>query len=54
MRATIKDIARLTGLSIATVSLALNNKGARFPGETRDLVFGAARDLNYHPNQRLR
>jgi LacI family transcriptional regulator len=51
MRATIKDIAKLTGLSITTVSLVLNNKGARFPGETRDLVFGAARDLNYHPNQ---
>jgi LacI family transcriptional regulator len=51
MRATIKDIAKLTGLSITTVSLVLNNKGARFPGETRDMVFDAARDLNYHPNQ---
>jgi LacI family transcriptional regulator len=51
MRATLKDIAKQTGLSITTVSLVLNNKGARFPGETRDLVFDAARNLNYHPNQ---
>jgi LacI family transcriptional regulator len=51
MRATIKDIAKMTGLSITTVSLLLNNKSSRFPDETKKLVFDAARKLNYRPNQ---
>lgn len=51
MRVTIKDIARETGLSISTVSFILNNKGDRFPLETRKLVFDAANTLNYRPNQ---
>ena len=49
MKATIKDIARIAGVSASTVSLALNNK----PGvgeETRLRVQSIAEKLNYIPN----
>jgi len=51
MRATIRNIAEVTGLSITTVSLILNNKGDRFPEKTKKLVFDTATTLNYRPNQ---
>jgi LacI family transcriptional regulator len=51
MRTTIKDIAKKTGLSITTVSLILNDKGGRFPPETRQTVNEAARVMDYRPNQ---
>lgn len=50
MRATIKDIAKATGLSITTVSLVLNNKPNRIPQATRDVVLKAANELNYRPS----
>lgn len=50
MRVTIKDIARETNLSPATVSLVLNNKPHRLSEETRKRVFEAAERLNYRPN----
>lgn len=51
MRATIKDIAEYTGLSITTVSLVLNNKPSRISQRAREAVFSAAEKLNYMPNQ---
>lgn len=49
MTATIKDVAKKTGLSTATVSRALNNKyGVK--QETRDKVLAVAQDAGYTPN----
>ena len=48
--ATIKDIARLTGVSTATVSNVLNNKpGAAGPSKTREIL-DVAESLHYQPN----
>ena len=49
MTATIKDVAKKTGVSTATVSRALNNKYGVKP-ETRDKVLAVARDAGYTPN----
>lgn len=48
--ATIKDIARETGLSVSTVSRALAGQG-RIPEATRARVQDAARMLGYVPNR---
>lgn len=50
-KATIKDIARETDLSITAVSLILNDKADRIPQETKDRVFKAVKELDYRPNQ---
>jgi LacI family transcriptional regulator len=50
MPATIKDIARESGVNISTVSRALNN-GYGVNPETRDLVMAVAQRLNYRPNR---
>ncbi|PTM59648.1 LacI family DNA-binding transcriptional regulator [Desmospora activa] len=47
--ATIKDVAKLAGVSISTVSLALNNQ-PHVRAETKEKVLAAARRLNYQPN----
>ena len=48
--ATIKDIARLTGVSVATVSNVLNGKaGAASPAKAQE-IFEAAHRLRYQPN----
>lgn len=49
-KASIKDVARLAGVSIATVSQILNNKGERFSEETRQKVFQARDNIGYVPN----
>ncbi|MGQ9623143.1 MAG: LacI family DNA-binding transcriptional regulator [Candidatus Caldatribacteriaceae bacterium] len=49
MPVTIKDVARLAGVSPATVSLVLSNKG-QVSEETRRRVLEAAQKLGYHPN----
>ncbi|MCF7942949.1 MAG: LacI family transcriptional regulator [Spirochaetia bacterium] len=46
---TIKDVARLAGVSTATVSLALNGKPVN--EATRRLVKSCAKKLNYVPNR---
>jgi LacI family transcriptional regulator len=46
---TLRDVAKLVGVSIATVSAALNGSG-RVSNETRDRVLKAAEALNYVPN----
>lgn len=53
MRITIKDVAKLAGVSTSTASLALNNQHGVKP-ETRDRVMSAAKKLKYRPNQLAR
>ncbi len=48
-KATIHDVAAEAGVSIATVSKALNGRG-RMTAETRERVLGAAKALNFRPN----
>ena len=53
MMATIREIAELAGVSIATVSNVLNNK----PGvkqETAETILQIADKLNYRPNLNAR
>ena len=50
---TIKDVARLAGVSHTTVSLALRGS-ARITDETKSKVLKAAKQLNYHPNHLAR
>ena len=47
--ATINDVAKITGVSKATVSNVLNNKG-RVSDKVREEVFAAARDINFSMN----
>lgn len=46
---TIRDVAKLAGVSVATVSRVLNNP-AITTAETRALVLSAAEQLGYRPN----
>lgn len=48
MNATIYDIAREAGVSIATVSRVFNNN-ARVTAKTREKVMNIAQELGYHP-----
>ncbi len=48
-RATIKDIAELSGVSTATVSRAFSGKG-RIGAKTRDLILAKAEELGYRAN----
>ena len=48
-KVTIKDVAREAGVSIATVSNALNNVNA-LNSETRERIFEVVRRLDYTPN----
>lgn len=48
-RATIRDVARVAGVSIGTASKALNANG-RLRQETREKVLAAAQQLGFRPN----
>lgn len=48
-RITIRDVAKAAGVSIGTVSKAMNNRQALKP-ETRDRVVAVARELGFRPN----
>lgn len=48
--ATLKDVARETGLTVSTVSRVLNNRGY-ISDETRQKVYDAMKKLNYRPNE---
>ena len=52
--ATIRDVAEASGVSITTVSFALNNNLRRVNPETRLRIMEVARKLNYHPNAMAR
>ncbi|MHB1345852.1 MAG: LacI family DNA-binding transcriptional regulator [Candidatus Humimicrobiaceae bacterium] len=49
-RSTIKDIAKLTGFSIATISRVINNKGIFYSQDTYEKIISAAKSLNYYPD----
>ncbi|UNK18414.1 substrate-binding domain-containing protein [Paenibacillus sp. N3/727] len=53
MAATIKDIARVTGVSIATVSRVINNLGG-YNEETEKKVLAVAKALEYRKNENAR
>jgi DNA-binding LacI/PurR family transcriptional regulator len=53
-RSTIKDIALRTGLSIATVSKALNGNKRGMSENTHKIILETAKRLNYHPNLQAR
>lgn len=48
-RATAADVARLAGVSRATVSHVLNGRQANFPSTTQDRVRRAVEELDYRP-----
>ncbi len=48
--ATMKDIAKIAGVSVGTVDRALHKKG-RIKKETAEKILQIAKDLNYTPNQ---
>ena len=48
--ATIRDVARESGVSVATVSYVLNNGPRNVAAPTRERVLDTVRRLNYHPN----
>ncbi|MGB9858062.1 MAG: LacI family DNA-binding transcriptional regulator, partial [Dictyoglomaceae bacterium] len=50
---TIRDVAKLAGVGIATASRALNNRGNVNP-DTRRKVLEAAQKLGYVPNSLAR
>lgn len=51
--ATIKDVARLAGVSVATVSRVINNS-PKASDASRQAVSSAMEELNYHPNANAR
>ena len=50
MKPTVKDIAKHTGVSTATVSNVLNNKSSKVSEQTRKRILEAVNDLGYKPN----
>ncbi|MBV8838471.1 MAG: LacI family DNA-binding transcriptional regulator [Alphaproteobacteria bacterium] len=52
-KATVKDIARIAGVSVSTVSRVLNNPGL-VTAEKRAAVLGALHSHDYIPNQHAR
>lgn len=53
MAITIKDVARLSGVSVTTVSRALNHRGY-VSKNTTDKIESVIQELNYSPNQLAR
>lgn len=51
MKVTIKDIAKLAGVSTATVSMIVNNKDERISAQTRESVLSIIKKYNYVPNR---
>lgn len=51
-KSTLADVARLTGLSITTISRVLNGKSDeyRISKASQVVVYNAIKKLNYHPN----
>jgi LacI family transcriptional regulator len=53
-RPTMRDVARRAGVSLATVSYALNEGPRPVSGDLRDRVIAAAEELGYRPARRGR
>lgn len=55
-RVSIKEISRLTGFSITTVSMVINGRASEFSisDATRDLILQTAKQHNYQPNLHAR
>lgn len=53
-RATLKDVARLAGVSPMTVSNVVNETGRGYNDETRDKVLRAVQQSNYRPDTAAR
>ena len=51
--ATLKDVARESGLTVGTVSRVLNNRGY-ISEQTREKVYAVMKELNYQPNEMAR
>jgi LacI family transcriptional regulator len=51
MRTTIKDVARIAGVSIATVSRVINHTDYGVDRALQDRVWAAVKETNYRPNQ---
>lgn len=51
--ATLKDVARESGLTVGTVSRVLNNRGY-ISEQTRNKVYEVMKQLNYQPNEMAR
>lgn len=52
-RPTIEDVARLSGVSVSTVSLVINNRGYVSP-EARKKILRVVDELSYHPMRSAR
>jgi LacI family transcriptional regulator len=50
---TIKDVAKLAGVSVATVSRVINNS-PKASDSSRHAVLTAMEELQYHPNANAR
>ncbi len=50
MKVTIKDIAKIAGVSTATVSMVMNKKDERISDKTRQKVLKAIEEMGYVPN----
>ena len=50
---TIKDVAEKAGVTVTTVSRVLNNRGY-ISDATREKVYKAMEEINYHPNELAR
>lgn len=53
MAVTIHDVARLAGVNSSTVSRVINGKATITP-DTKERVYAAMRELDYHPNSLAR
>lgn len=49
-RISIKDLAKITGYSVATVSRVLNNKEGKYSEKTKEKVLAAIEETNYETN----
>lgn len=54
MKITIKDIAKMAGVSTATVSMVLNNKDEHISELTKEKILQIAKEYNYVPNTMAR
>ena len=54
MAATIKEVAKLAGVSYQAVSAVLNGNLGKVSDKTRERIYAAAERVDYRPNQMAR